>query len=373
MEEIKNTNESTVPYSRLDNEIKKEEESRKIDNIENFKKSQKPKKKLRNKIIAWILGGTIFAGAATGAGFLIHDKVNGDGAYNDAIRTRYEQVDEKLTGRLISDTKYQFLQTGEVTHVRFLEPEEETAGLQVFYAGVRKDDNFISDRTGYAIYNVLIEYYNALVEAESSGNVLHYLDALDTIFTEMQLVDNYERDKMISDFFYFADKTEDNVKKFNEVFALNDVENEDIVRQVGFLPYNIELVSYQMDDTTYTHYYTFKISGISYCETKSESSDEIKGHKDLVLEKGYNKNHIKTYTRDILFTSSLVNEVGYAGESRVVGDFSLITKGKNSPYTVETTHFKEVDLLNIYEDVKDGNFDYKKPKNFNVKDYVKNM
>ena len=62
--------------------------------------------------------------------------------------------------------------------------------------------------------------------------------------------------------------------------------------------------------------------------------------------------------------------MGYAGTSRVVGDFSLITKGENSPYTVETTHFREADLLKIYENIKDGDFEYKKPKDFNVRDYV---
>ena len=40
---------------------------------------------------------------------------------------------------------------------------------------------------------------------------------------------------------------------------------------------------------------------------------------------------------------------------------------------METTHFSEINLFKIYEDVKDGDFDYKKPKDFNVKEYVKNM
>ena len=69
-------------------------------------------KKLKNKIIAWVLGCVIFLGVAVGVGLYIYDQTSGDGAYNNAIRTRYEQVDEKLTGRLISDTKYQFLKTG---------------------------------------------------------------------------------------------------------------------------------------------------------------------------------------------------------------------------------------------------------------------
>ncbi len=339
---------------------------------ENSKTVKKFKNKLKNKIIAWTLVGTIFVGIAICVGLFIYDKTRGDSAYNDAIRTRYEQVDEKLTIRLSVDTEYKFLENKEITHIRFLEPKKEILELQVFYIGEYRNSFSTFDGAGYAVYNVLIDYYNALVDAEPSDNVLHYLDALNTIFTEMQLIDSYYNERISCDLFEYTEKNEENIIKVNEIFALNGVENEDIIRQIGFLPYNLKIVDYHYNFDTHRHDYTYKISGISYCETKSENSDEIKEHKDLILESGYNKNHIKTYNRDILFTSSLVNEVGMDSKYRVGGDLYMIINGINSPYTIETTLFKEVDLLKIYEDVKDGDFNYKKPKEFDVKQYIKN-
>jgi len=368
MEENKNVENDKVSFTRLEEEIKIEEESRKLhkDNVENFKKSQRPKKKLKNKIIAWILGGTVFASAAASAGFIIHDQTAGNGAFKKEVQTKFEMVDETLTNRMKQDTMYNFLHNQEITHVRFLEPQDSNAEIQVYYNAEAEASFGNYDIKCYAIFDVLLEYYNALVEAEESGNALLYLDALNEIFTHMELTEEKRGEKIL---FELKEDTEENRVKFNEIFNLNDVVNEDIVRQIGFLPYHVEVVDYHYDSETFKHDYTYKISGISYCETVSENADEVKNHEDLIIESNYNKNHIKTFQRDILFTSSLVNEAGIDINIRLRGDINMIINNRNNPYTIETTLFQEVNLLKMYEDMKDGKFDYKKPDGFNLKEY----
>ncbi len=294
---------------------------------------------------------------------------NGDKAYNDAIKTRFEQVEETLTKRLYENTNYVNWTNREITHVKFLETKEEIANLQVFYEGDFVGDIFTTEEKGYANYRVLIDDYNALVEAETSGNALYYLDALENIFTNMNLVEAVRAPFIVD--LTLINSSE--VESFNNIFNLNDVENEDIVRQVGFLPYHIELVDYHYNVETFLNEYTYKLSGISYCETKSENNDEIKQHEKLLIEDNYNKNHIKTFNRDVLFTSSSYSEGGMDFERRLLGDILKIIDNVNEEYTVKTTLFKEVDLLKIYEDIKDGDFYYKKPKDFNVKEYLENI
>ena len=107
---------------------------------------------------------------------------NGDKAYNDAIKTRFQQVQETLTKRLYENTNYVNWTNREITHVKFLETKEEIANIQVYYKGTLSNEYLTSDRSGFAKFNILNNYYSALVEAESRGNVLYYLDTLNEIF-----------------------------------------------------------------------------------------------------------------------------------------------------------------------------------------------
>ncbi len=320
--------------------------------------------KRKKKVLVWALVIVLVVVAlGAGVGYIIYNQTEGNAAFKKEVQTKFEMVDETLTNRMKQDTMYNFLHNQEITHVRFLEPQDSNAEIQVYYNAEYENGDFTKN---YAIFNVLIHYYNALVEAEESGNALLYLDALNEVFTQMEFEEHQSDYKIL---FELAEDTEEYRVKFNEIFNLNDVENEDIVRQIGFLPYHVEVVDYHYNSKTFRHDYTYKITGISYCETVSENADEVKNHEDLIIESNYNKNHIKTFQRDMLFTSSLINEAGAYLDIRLQGDIMMIIDGVNSPYTVETTLFQEVNLLKMYEDMKDGKFDYKKPDGFNLKEY----
>lgn len=392
-----------ITYCRLEEEIKAEEESRRLtgkekklkkifdkandENRELTEKEQKqlakaiakelnkgassgsPKKRLRNKIIWGVTGLGVLGAGAYGVSTIINDQTNGDGGYNNEIQSAYEYCMDTLEDKM-ADGAYDALNNSEITFIKFWEPTEESANIQVFYEGDVTNDAGIRNINGYTVFNVLIDYYNELVEAEESGNALYYLNALNKIFEKMEYLNNETYNPITCK---LNENTPENVVKFNEIFNINDVKTDDIIKQVGFLPYHVELTSYEFDENTNKYYYTYKIYGISYCETKSENNDVVSSKESLIMEAGYNKNHIKAYNREMTFTSSLSATSHFYEEARLSGDLYMIMNNMNNSYEVKTTSFKEVDLLKMLDRMKEGKFDFEKPEDFDLQEYIKNQ
>ena len=366
--------------TRLEEEIKIEEESRKLnkDNIKNFEKSQKPKKSLKKKVIAWCLGASIFIGAAVGAAFGIKNKIDdnkyGNGRYAREIQTRYEQVDKNLHSRLYDvSPSYFFSREFNVNYLRFDE-KEQGADLKIFAYEEHHTGggNLIQSQLCYT-FNVLQEYYESLVNAEEGNNMLAYLDALNKVVETMKF-DNYTENDPL---YFIYDKYEKietrNYDKLNDLLNL-DFENDNIVRQIGFLPYHIEVSNRIDDEETGITTYTYKLSGISYCETKTESKDKIKKNDNLLIASNYDKNHVKTYLRDIEFTSTLeTSGLDYVMKSRMFGDFLMYLDGVKTKddIQVKTTYFQETNIFEEYMKMKETkNFNYQKPANLNIDEYI---
>lgn len=366
--------------TRLEEEIKIEEESRKLnkDNIKNFEKSQKPKKSLKKKVIAWCLGASIFIGAAVGAAFGIKNKIDdnkyGNGRYAREIQTRYEQVDKNLHSRLYDvSPSYFFSREFNVNYLRFDE-KEQGADLKIFAYEEHHTGggNLIQSQLCYT-FNVLQEYYESLVNAEEGNNMLAYLDALNKVVETMKF-DNYTENDPL---YFIYDKYEKietrNYDKLNDLLNL-DFENDNIVRQIGFLPYHIEVSNRIDDEETGITTYTYKLSGISYCETKTESKDKIKKNDNLLIASNYDKNHVKTYLRDIEFTSTLeTSGLDYVMKSRMFGDFLMYLDGVKTKddIQVKTTYFQETNIFDEYMKMKETkNFNYQKPADLNIDEYI---
>ena len=366
--------------TRLEEEIKIEEESRKLnkDNIKNFEKSQKPKKSLKKKVIAWCLGASIFIGAAVGAAFGIKNKIDdnkyGNGRYAREIQTRYEQVDKNLHSRLYGvSPRYFFSDEFNVNYLRFDE-KEQGADLKVF--ADTKYNNFTGDVFESQVcytFNVLQEYYESLVNAEEGNNMLAYLDALNKV-VETMTFDNYKESHHLSFLnTKYREIEKKDYDKINNLLNL-DFENDNIVRQIGFLPYHIEVSNRIDDEETGITTYTYKLSGISYCETKTESKDKIKKSDNLLIASNYDKNHVKTYLRDIEFTSTLeTSGLDSIMETRMFGDFLMYLDGVKTKddIQVKTTYFQETNIFEEYLKMKETkNFNYQKPADLNIDEYI---
>jgi len=255
-----------------------------------------------------------------------------------------------------------------ITNIRFLEPGEEDAYLEVYYKGISRTSDL--KKQCCAIFKVFIDYYNALVEGEENNDPIEYLDALYNVFENMELVSEKYINNISCE---LKENTKENRVKFNELFNVDDVDNEDIVKQIGFLPYYVQVVSYNVDPDTALHTYTYKISGISYCETKSESNDKIYSDEDLIINDIYNNNHVKAFNREILFT---VSDTVYGEIDLNVAlgyDIKNILNGANLEHSMETLSFNEINLFELYNKIKNDDFKYKKPKDFNVKDYMESI
>lgn len=349
--------------------------------MENFEKSQKPKKGLKRKIITWALGLGIFAGAAAG-GVMAYKSANSDEAkYIKEIKSRYEKVDDALTIMLNRYSSYRDLsENKKIDTIKFNDPGEEDVELEVYFEGDMYNSvwekNF--SYNGSATFKVLLNYYNSLVEAEQSNNMITYLDSLQEVFKNMQYKTSEIHDKI--SFLSNIEKTEENFAKINEVFKL-DITNPDIIRQVGFLPYNISLVqnSYDETDPEHAYKYTYKLSGISYCETRSENSEKIELSDDLLLESNYNKKHIKAYYRDIIIKGSEPIQFGRPDFSvRLAGDMYMICANADEEeiktledFEVNTTFFQETTIFDDFLNMKNTqNFNYKMPQGLNMNDYL---
>lgn len=365
--------------TRLEEEIKIEEESRKLnkDNIKNFEKSQKPKKSLKKKVIAWCLGASIFIGAAVGAAFGIKNKIDdnkyGNGRYAREIQTRYEQVDKNLHSTLYGvSPSYFFSREFNVNYLRFDE-KEQGADLKIFAYEEHHTGggNLIQSQLCYT-FNVLQEYYESLVNAEEGNNMLAYLDALNKVVETMKF-DNYTENDPINFLDGYRTLEKKDYDKINNLLNL-DFENDNIVRQIGFLPYHIEVSNRIDDEETGITTYTYKLSGISYCETKTESKDKIKKSDNLLIASNYDKNHVKTYLRDIEFTSTLeTNGLDYRMKNRMLGDFFMYLAGVKTKddIQVKTTYFQETNIFDEYMKMKETkNFNYQKPADLNIDEYI---
>ena len=365
--------------TRLEEEIKIEEESRKLnkDNIKNFEKSQRPKKSLKKKVIAWCLGASIFIGAAVGAAFGIKNKIDdnkyGNGRYAREIQTRYEQVDKNLHSTLYDvSPRYFFSREFNVNYLRFDE-KEQGADLKIFAYEEHHTGggNLIQSQLCYT-FNVLQEYYESLVNAEEGNNMLAYLDALNKVVETMKF-DNYTENDPINFLDGYRTLEKKDYDKINNLLNL-DFENDNIVRQIGFLPYHIEVSNRIDDEETGITTYTYKLSGISYCETKTESKDKIKKSDNLLIASNYDKNHVKTYLRDIEFTSTLeTSGLDFKMKNRMLGDFFMYLAGVKTKddIQVKTSYFQETNIFDEYMKMKETkNFNYQKPADLNIDEYI---
>ena len=354
-----------IKFCRLEKEIKAEEESRKLVKQKKEKTKKTPEeiakgRRLRSKIISWALGATIFAGSVFGIGSLVKN-CNSE---ESKIKREFAKANKTITAVLEDDTRY-YLEDRNITHLYFQNPEN----LVVYYTAT---DPLSVSRVGvenYAIYEVLEQYYNNLVEAEGNNDPVEYIKCLNTIFETMTLKEEGELSSYEP--ITLENATEENIEKFNNIFSAG-IQDDNIVRHLGFLPYYVNPTDISFDSDTRIYSCTYKIFGISYCEINTESSSYVKESGNLVMTKNYDSNKIKSYNRELTFTSSIVVPEEYMiGSHNHILDsrfsrnslshiINEILKNENHEYSIQTDYFEQTDLFDMYEKIKAGEYTKKK-------------
>lgn len=328
--------------------------------LKELKKQYKKRKGVKRKVLAWGLGLAVFAGV----GFGVKSAISGgpfNGSYISQVKSRYEMVDETLTNRLSQDiTMFKIIKDRNITTVKFEESENSKASLKIYYQGKEELADHFNDIVGNAVYNVPNVYYENLADAEETGNMIDYLDCLNDLFDKMSLISESSNVKINS--MLGLSYNELYEQKIHELFGL-DFEKEGIVKQIGFLPLSVESVSWDGNGNGID--YTYKLSGISYCETTFESHDEIKKGQDYVGEISYDKDHVKAYYRDLTLSSSEIASNFPEIRTQLYKDAENYAYGKKSKedFKIETTYFQDADIYNAFQEylnMREGNFDYQK-------------
>ncbi len=288
--------------------------------------------------------------------------------YTDTVRKKYEQVSENLEQKMFDINYYSVLDNRQITQLVFNDDNAETT-LKVFYEG---EDPIRNNKPvfGYALFDISTEHYQNLISAKQQNNMLYYLDALNNIFDEMSLIENPMSQEVIP--MTLPEDTPENIEKVMDMFAIEDeVKPDGVIRQIGFMPYHIEVANFTYDEDTVIRKYSYKISGISYCEVNEESSYSVEQSDKLIIESDYKNKNIKAYNREFIYSSSIEAPRGFDINVRIMYDIRLMIISEKDPYTIETTYLKEVSLMDEYNKMKKGDFNFEEPDGFDLNAYLK--
>lgn len=352
-------------FTKLDEEIAEQEESRKIKT--KAQKRRRRKARIRASLIG--LAATLGIG---GVGALTYSSLNGDLGYNNAIQSSYRKTINLLENRLSQVSSYEKLLDPVIQDIYFQEQDNGELNFVVSFDGKSKEYNW-EYLQGSANYKILKAYYETLQNAREENNMLAYIDALYDIVSNMeyQYSGNWDYIEI-----FRGDKTEEEMSKILELFEL-DVQKEGVKRQIGFLPYHIKCVNWYFNEETNETEYEYRIAGISYCETEEKNSDPIREHsekQDLLMTQNYDQNHIKAYYRDISFKSKCPVKLQAidSASSRIAGDINMLLNGNKTldDFEVKTLYFDETSIFDDFSKIAEGQ-SFEKPEGFNMIEYNK--
>lgn len=361
----RNKQDIVAEYEALDKEIDEQNAQRKLQNKKLAKKEKRAK--ARKRFISGMLGLIATAGVAG----LAYSTVKGSVGYNGEVNASYAKVMKNLNRRLEDCPDWEEFDNPVIQDFYFEDNDEENVKFIVRVDGLASERSRVY-RQGKFIFDVLREYYENLLEAEENDNALMYMDSLFDIIKNMK-----HTDSTFEYYIEFSDpiKKEEDAQKILDLFEL-DIQQEGVKRQIGFLPYYIECVSWETNTETGRKEYEYKISGVSYCETEDRNSDKIKDHREnqtLVMESQYDKHHIKAFYREISYKSSVSIDKEIMKNTRLSGDLISYLLGRKTKedFEIKTTYFDETTIFDDYLKMKDGKRWHKMPEDFDLIKYRK--
>ena len=264
-----------IPYERLD------------DDEPQLTYAELEGKQKKRRSIAWVLGALAFGGAAY-AGYKLYE--GSDLAYNHQIESAYvETVETELMTRLQYDLPYD-LKDVRINNIIFGDANEDgVLPVDVYYTGAIPEGGVRNVR---AIYELAVKYYNNLVEADNSGDIMKYVEALNSCFANMEYVD--EENTLYSN---DLELDENQAQKFNEFFLGEWGED-----QIGFLPYYIERIEAKsIEEGDYTSEHTFRVKGFNFVKN-ANGMIKLPNINGTILTLNAGKNQVDVYEQEIEIT-----------------------------------------------------------------------
>ena len=303
-------------------------------------------KQKKRRGIAWVLGALAFGGAAY-AGYKLYE--GSDLAYNNDIESAYvETVETELMTRLQYDYSYP-IRDVKINNIRFGETDEEgTLPVDIYYTGDTTSGRTINV---WAIYKLAVKFYNTLVEADNSGDVLKYVEALNDCFKNMEFV--REKDSFFSN---DLELDENQAQKFNEIFMSEWGED-----QMGFLPYYIERVEAKsINEGKYNSQHTFRVKGFNFVKN-SNGAIKLPNINATILTLNADKDQVDVYEQEIEITFKF-DKLKFLPE--VDRAFTLLTQryllGQDICVSFNTVSTNKIDLTENFIKMTMDQYDFEK-------------
>ncbi|MBR2302191.1 MAG: hypothetical protein IKA42_00130 [Clostridia bacterium] len=238
-------------------------------------------------LILILLTSTLLAGCSAQA------------SYNRQVEKAYNELIDNLQEKLEDDVYgfYDELSNKKIEYIRFISKSSSDWSevsdyirdsdyynyfIHIFVTGYYAPQK---DTVSYDIfYSIEEKYYNNLMQKESSGDALAYIEALNICFANRTGCPRSYAAYHIPDF----QLEENEYDKFLQLFKLkNNVE------PVGFLPFYLETTtSEEIGDKK--EIITYTVKGLSFVNSDTENS-VLPDHKHLVLSPNSNKNNVKAF------------------------------------------------------------------------------
>lgn len=326
--------------------------------------AKKEKRKSKKWIVALILLILIIAIGA-GSIFLYNNFFSEQAKYQKEIKEAYKIADLSLNYTLNNPRcSYSGLDRNKKIEYMTFSKDTQDPTLIIYFQGdsYAQSLNKYFTRDGKVTYKVKQEDYNNLISSQEKGNVLDYINTLSTIFDTMEYIDSNNYDQIDFINYEYIEKTDENIEMLLDLFNL-EVEDNNIVRQVGFFPYNIEVIKWEIDEETNILNYTYLIRGISYCETKQVSTADVVEDENLIMYSNYDSTHLKAYYHNIVISSYETYKMGYQTTTRLQGDINKFIDSikTHKDFQVETKYFEETTLFENFYKMQNGYFKFKKP------------
>lgn len=322
-------------------------------------------KKEKRKSKKWIVALILIIAIGAGSVFIYNNFFSEQAKYQKEIKEAYKIADQNLLYSLNTFSRYGGLDRNKKIEYMMFSKETQDPTLIIYFQGDYYNGSLDKYRTydGYATFKVKQEDYNNLISSQEKGNILDYINTLNTIFDTMKYIDSNSFHQIDCINYEYVEKTEENIEMLLNLFNL-EVEDNNIVRQVGFFPYNIEVIKWEMNEETKILNYTYLIRGISYCETKEASTADVVEDENLIMYNNYDSTHLKAYYRDIYFSSwEDLSDHDANKQTRFQGDINKYKYGKKTKkdFQVETKYFEETTLFENFYKMQNGYFKFKKP------------
>ena len=269
--------------------------------------------------------------------------------YNQEIKSVYEEVESEFLTKLHYDLPYE-LQDVRINNIIFGDANEDgKLPVDIYYTGTGIQG---VELNVMAMYELAVKYYNNLVEADNSGDMLKYVEALNACFKNMKCVDekmtHYSNDLELD---------ENQAQKFNEIFMSEWGED-----QIGFLPYFIERVNVKnINEGNYNLEYTFRVKGFNFVKN-SNGAIKLPNINGTILTLNAGKSQVDVYEQDFEISFKIDHsKIFVAAGKELRGLISRYLNERDIAVSFNTVSTNKVDLTENFIKMTMGQFDFKQP------------